>query len=172
MFLPVLGEGLDHEGIDGVDDVLDGLLLHAGALDVLRRRRGVLFLLRLLLVLGLLVASLKLFVDRSSQHHEERKEYVEVIRFCQSFVDFSQEFAEDIGAGFIVKLFRLIVFGFLLLWVEIDINFVKIALHVYLLEGAIIVPLLSVGHEIAKSIDAIGGNIFGVAITIVHFFLY
>ena len=82
VFLPVLGEGLDHEGIDGVDDVLDGLLLHAGALDVLRRRRGVLFLLRLLLVLGLLVASLKLFVNRSSQHHEERKEYVEVIRFC------------------------------------------------------------------------------------------
>jgi len=167
---PVPGHMLQHEGVDDVDDVSDGLPLHPGMLDVLLRPRGVVLLLFLFMFVVLVVEVL-LLVDGPGQHHEEGEEDVEVVGLVEALVDFGQELAEHVGAGLFVELLGLVVLGLLLLRVEVDVDFVEVTLHVNLFEDAVVLPLFGVCYEIAESVDAIGGNIFCVAIAVVHFFL-
>lgn len=134
-------------------------------------RRRVVFFLSVHLVLRFLFIFGIVFIDGSSKHHEEGKQNVEVVGLSKALIDFCQKLAEDVGTSLIIDLFRFIVFGLLLLRIEIDVDLVEVTFHVYLFECSIVVPLLGICDKIAKPVDAIGGNIFSVTVTVVHFFL-
>jgi hypothetical protein len=111
------------------------------------------------------------FLDGPCEHHEEGEENVEVVWLGQSLIDFCQKLAEDVGTGLIIYFFGLVVFGLLLLGVEVDIYLVEIAFHVDFLEGAVVLPLLGIGDKVTQPIDAVGRDVFGITVTIVDFFL-
>lgn len=170
ILLLILGQEASHERIDNVDHVSNTFHFHPCPFHVFLRR-GVILVLGLSLVLWLLVFLGMLFIDRSCQHHEKGKENIKVVRLGKPLVDLCQKLAKDIGTSFIINFFCFIVLRLLFLGIEVNIDLIEIALHVDLLKGAIIFPFFSIGDEVAQSVDAIGGNVFSIAITIVHLFL-
>lgn len=166
----ILWQQSHHKRIYDIYDTLYALQLHSCRPLSILRRGGVL-ILQFLLVLGLFVSFCKLLVNGSSQHHEESEKNVKIIRLGQPFIDLRKELAKDIGKCLIVKLLRFIILRLLLLRIEVNIDLIKFAFHINLFEGAVIVPSIGIGYKIAKPIDTIGGNIFGIAIAVIDFFL-
>ena len=112
-----------------------------------------------------------LLVDRVGEHDQEDEDDVKVVGFVHALVDLCQEFAEDVGAGLLVDVLALVVLGLLLLRVEVDVGLVEGAPHVGLLQGPVVPKAFNVGHEIAETVDAVGGNVLGVTVAVVDLFL-
>ena len=55
--------------------------------------------------------------------------------------------------------------------IEIEVRLVEIVFRVDFFESTVVLPFLCICYEITESIDAVGRNVFSVAITIVNLFL-
>jgi len=105
--------------------------------------------------------------------HKKHDNYINVVGLIQSLIDFSNYLAEDIIAVLLVQVFPFVIPRLLLLGIKVYVNVVKGVFHVQFLysSGKVFIRLLKICNKVTEPVDTIGGNIVGIALTVIKLLL-